>query len=70
LRLRNLLTAVRHREAMLHTPADKLTGGALFLWPLTVGRGFFVAATAVLCAMASFAAAQEYFLLRGYNTAS
>lgn len=54
---------IRHRKlVMLHTKANKLTGLLLFLFPFFMG--FFRQAAFFICAIATFAAIQEGYIIR------
>lgn len=57
-----------HAFASLHTYANKLTGGVLFLLPLAFPFWGFVVPVSVGCAVASFSAAEELVLTLRSNT--
>ena len=53
-----------HRLVMPHTIANKLTGGLLFTLPVVIQFVSLSIPTAVVCAVATFAAVQEGHLIR------
>lgn len=53
-----------HRLVMPHTIANKLTGGLLFALPVVIQFVSLSIPTAVVCAVATFAAVQEGHLIR------
>ena len=49
----------KHSLVMLHTPAWKICGGLLFLFPLTINLIPFETYSSIICCLATFAAIQE-----------
>jgi CDP-diacylglycerol--glycerol-3-phosphate 3-phosphatidyltransferase len=56
--------AVEKKLVMLHTVANKITGLLLFLLPLFIGTEIINIAAILVCAVATFAAVQEGYLIK------
>ena len=56
--------AKQHQLVMPHTIANKITGALLFAWPFAIQFVPLSVPTAVVCAVATFAAVQEGHLIR------
>jgi CDP-diacylglycerol--glycerol-3-phosphate 3-phosphatidyltransferase len=55
---------VKHKMVFLHTKANKLTGGLLFVGMMTIGQSYFVPVAWVIACIALFAAIQEGHFIR------
>ena len=55
---------VKHRIEFLHTKANKLTGGLLFVGMMAIGQSYFVFVAWVVACIALFAALQEGHYIR------
>lgn len=56
--------AVEKKLVMLHAVANKITGLLLFLLPLFIGTEIINIAAILVCAVATFAAVQEGYLIK------
>ena len=55
---------VKHKIALLHTKANKLTGFLLFIGMMAIGQSYFIPVAWVIACFALFAAIQEGHYIR------
>ena len=55
---------VKHKMVFLHTKANKLTGGLLFVGMMAMGQSYFIPVAWVIACIALFAAIQEGHIIR------
>ena len=55
---------VKHKMVFLHTKANKLTGGLLFVGMMAMGQSYFIPVAWMIACIALFAAIQEGHIIR------
>ena len=55
---------VKHKMVFLHTKANKLTGGLLFVGMMVMGQSYFIPVAWMIACIALFAAIQEGHIIR------